>query len=309
MASKITTPISTVTATNTVRSNTVEVYNSVVDDTMAIEKKMSPGGSQIQTYMNDLQVVVGGAWVGADTASPVSVIDNYMVPQQITIGESRTDIKQKASPHVQSITHSVPWGTYGIVATNKYNVVAGAGGIMMHTDGCIDISCGGRTNITSVHELNMTSSNGNMNIICGHHINIQGDTVSIQAGGGGGQVIVNSNLGVSSNTTIHGSLYVDGEVYVQHITAPAVVRETSQGVGTAVFPPGTKIGYVTVMGVKYPVFADVASANVLPHTHTYYTIASDLASGNKVVRSMASGLNDGTAGVAKDISHGGTGLV
>ena len=300
-----------VSATNTTRAKTSDVYNAVVDETTKLEKQMSPGGSQIQTYMNDLQVVVGGSWVGADVAAPVSVIDNYMVPQQIAIGEARTDIVQKASPHVQSVVHSIPWGTYGVVATNKFNVVAGAGGLMMHTDGCVDVSSGGRTTISSLHELNMSSSNGNMNIICGHHINLQGDTVAIQAGGGGGQVIVDSNLGVARNATIHGSVYVDGELYVQHITAPAVARETSQGVGKAVFPVGTLIGWAEVPSHgRCPVYADNASADILPHTHVYYTIASDLASSNQSIRSLAAAsINGGATGVAKQAEHSGSGLM
>jgi hypothetical protein len=305
----IQTSLSAIDALNATRDKTDKIYEAVVAQTTDIEKKMSPGGSQIQTYMNDLQVVVGGSWVGADVAAPVSVIENYMVPDRIVVGKDRTDIRQKSSPHVQSVTHSIPWGSYGVVASNKYNVVAGAGGIMMHTDGCLDVTSAGRASITSLHELNISSSNGNMNIVCGHHINMQGDTVSIRSNSG--QVIVNSDLGVARNATIHGSMYVDGELYVQHITGPAVARETSQGVGDAVFPPGTKIGYAIVPEHgRCPVYADTASGFLLPHTHTYYTIASDLASSNASVRTAAASDVDGrSAGVAKNVEHGGSGLM
>ena len=210
------------------REKQEEVYNDAVKKLTDIEKKMSPGGAPIQTYMGDLCITVGGAHASAESSPAVSVVDGWPVPSKVSIQSDRTHIDQKSTPHVQSVAQSIPWGALTIVASNKFNTVIGSGGISMHTDGCLDINSGGRTMISSLHEINMTTSGGNINIICGHNVNIKGDTVTVQTTDPNNQVVVNSNLGVARNVTVHGSTYVDGELYVQHITAPISTRLTSK---------------------------------------------------------------------------------
>ena len=43
-----------------------------------------------------------------------------------------------------------------------------------------------------------------------------------------GQVLVDSNLGVSQNVIIGGGLHVEGELTLQHVTAPCEIQETEQ---------------------------------------------------------------------------------
>ena len=314
------------------REKQEEVYNDAVNKLTDIEKKMSPGGAPIQTYMGDLCITVGGAHANAQSAPAVSVVDGWAVPSKISIHSDRTYIDQKSTPHVQSVAQSIPWGTLNIVASNKFNTIIGSGGISMHTDGCLDINSGGRTTISSLHEINMTTSGGNLNIICGHNINIRGDTVTVQTTDPNNQVVVNSNLGVSRNVTVHGSTYVDGELYVQHITAPISTRLTSKAScnsnhgGISV---GSIIGWVDVdyyssggglsgsgsySTRRYNVYANSYLVNALnnssDHVHAYYTIAADLLPGNEDVRNAAAAaINSGAVGVAKPQTHGGTGAV
>jgi hypothetical protein len=308
------------------REKQEEVYNDAVNKLTDIEKKMSPGGAPIQTYMNDLCITVGGAHANAQNAPAVSVVDGWPVPSKISIQSDRTHIDQKSTPHVQSVAQSIPWGTLNIVASNKFNTVIGSGGIYMHTDGCMDISSGGRTIISSLHEINMTTSGGNINIICGHNINIKGDTVTVQTTDPNNQVVVNSNLGVARNVTVHGSTYVDGELYVQHITAPISTRLTSEAACDSNVSYGTIIGWVDIDHYystgggltgnsgyygwrRYNVYANNAFADAGNHVHAYYTIASDLLPGNEDVRNIAAEINSGVVGVAKPQTHGGTGAI
>ena len=313
------------------RDKQEEVYTDAVNKLTDIEKKMSPGGAPIQTYMGDLCITVGGAHANAQSAPAVSVVDGWAVPSKVSIQSDRTHIDQKSTPHVQSVAQSIPWGTLNIVASNKFNTIIGSGGISMHTDGCLDINSGGRTTISSLHEINITTSGGNLNIICGHNVNIKGDTVTVQTADPNNQVVINSNLGVARNVTVHGSTYVDGELYVQHITAPLATRLTSKascdninGIST-----GTIIGWVDVDyyngggGLsgnggysirRYNVYANNYLANAFNnsnnHVHAYYTIAADLLQGNEDVRNAAAAaINTGAAGVAKPQTHGGTGAV
>ena len=295
------------------RDKTEEILNDAVPKLVEIEKKMSPGGAPVQTYMGDLCITVGGAHANAQDVPAVSVVDGWPVPSKISIQRDRTHIDQKTTPHVQSVSQSIPWGAFNIVASNKFNVVVGSGGISLHTDGCIDITGGGRTTISSLHEINMTSSSGNINVICGHNINIQGDTVTIQTANPDNQVVVNSNLGVVRNLTVHGSAYVDGELYVQHLTGPMVARNTSLQSTLGDIVPDTVIGWVYAdRGGDNPsrleVHALPSLVNALRHSHSYYNVASSLLSGNADVRIVAaSAINDGVVGVAAPQYHGGTG--
>lgn len=318
------------------RDKQEEIYNDAVGKLTDIEKKMSPGGAPIQTYMGDLCITVGGAYANAQTAPAVSVVDGWAVPSKVSIHSDRTYIEQKSTPHVQSVVQSIPWGTLNIVASNKFNTIIGSGGISMHTDGCLDINSGGRTTISSLHEINMTTSGGNLNIICGHNINIRGDTVTVQTSDPNSQVVVNSNLGVSRNLTVHGSTYVDGELYVQHITAPLATRLTSKascnpnnsGISTGSIIGWVDVDYYSAEGGsgsggsgsgsystrRYNVYANSYLANALnngsDHVHAYYTIAADLVQGNEDVRNAAAAaINSGAVGTAKPQTHGGTGAI
>lgn len=297
------------------REKTEELLNDAVPKLAEIEKQMSPGGAPIQTYMGDFCITVGGAHANAKDIPAVSVVDGWPVPSKISIHGDRTHIEQKTTPHVQSVSQSIPWGAFNIVASNKFNAVVGSGGISLHTDGCVDITGGGRTSISSLHEINMTSSGGNINVICGHNINIQGDTVTIQTADPSNQVVVNSNLGVARNLTVHGSAYVDGELYVQHLTAPMVARNTSLQSTLDDIVPDTVIGWVLAdrggdTPSKLEVHALPSLVNALRHSHAYYNIASSLHGGNADVRNAAAGaINGGAAGAASPQSHGGTGAV
>lgn len=227
-----------------VRQNHEELMGKAVEELIETERFMSPGGTQIMSYMNDLQVNVGGQFISADVAPPVSVVFGAPVPSKVNIEDSRTTVQQKKTPHVQSVAHSIPWGTYSIMACNKFNTVVGAGGIMLQTAGCVDINSSGRTNISSINELNLTSSEGNINIVGGHNVLISGDSICIQTRSPSDQALVNCNLGVAKNLTVHGSAYVDGELFVHHITAPVATRVTGAGPGSfGSLPSGEVVGF------------------------------------------------------------------
>lgn len=230
-----------------IRQNHEELVGKAVEELVETERYMSPGGTQIQSYMNDLQINVGGKFITADIAPPVSVVHGAPVPSKVSIESTRSTVHQKQTPHVQSVSHSIPWGTFGIMASNKFNAVVGAGGITMHTAGCVDINGGGRTTISSLHELNLTSSEGNINIVGGHNINISGDSICIQTQSPADQALVNCNLGVSRNLAVHGSAYVDGELFCHHITAPVATRSTGSGPGSfGALPSSEVIGFTNL---------------------------------------------------------------
>jgi hypothetical protein len=223
-----------------------KVIESTAKDLVNVETEMNPGGTQIFTYTNDLHICVGGQYVSSESAPPVRKFDGdagYPIVEKIEIGSQRTDVKQKNIPHFQTVSHPVPWGNYSILANNSFNVTVGAGGITMSTEGNLDINSGAVTNFSSLYDFNITSAEGSINIICGNHVNLVGDTVNIQTCDETNQVVINSNLGIKRNAIVHGSLYVDGEIYAQHMTIPCQTQETSQNAGTAYLPEDSTIAY------------------------------------------------------------------
>ena len=104
---------------------------------------------------------------------------------------------------------------------NKYNVQVGSGGISFKSYGPVDIG-GTITNVTG-EQINIASEN---------EINIASNKVSIAADiltlrqNKMKQVYVESNLGVAGNVIIGGGMHVEGELTVQHVTAPVEFQQT-----------------------------------------------------------------------------------
>ena len=123
------------------------------------------------------------------------------------------------------------------------------------------LGSGGRSIIVATEEMNISSGNGNVNIRAAHNISLKADSLNLEAPD---QVVVNSNLGVAKNTIINGCAFIDGEVYLNHVTCPAEVQYTGGGLGsfgqlmTASGPSGSDkgaggtsiIGYADVSYIK-----------------------------------------------------------
>lgn len=225
-------------------------HATVIEDTASkltdIETQMYPGGTEIMSYTNDLHITVGGAYVSSQTSPPIRKVNGLPVIEKIEIKNQRTDAKISTVPYVETMSHPIPFGNYSILANNSYNLVVGANGIVMSTEGNMDLNAFGVSTISSLHGLNLTTSEGNLNIICGNHVHIVGKTVNIQTCNENDQVVVNSNLGIKKNAVVHGSLYVDGEIYAQHLTTPAQAQETSESMAKGFLPPEQVMAYADI---------------------------------------------------------------
>jgi hypothetical protein len=225
------------------RQDHASVITDVASKLTPIETEMAPGGTEIISYTNDLHITVGGKFVSSQACPPIRKTSGLPVIEKIQINNDRTDVKLHDAPYVETLSHPVPWGNYSILANNSFNLVVGANGIVMSTEGNLDINAFGVSTISSLNGLNLTTSEGNLNIICGNHVHIVGKTVNIQTCNENDQVVVNSNLGIKKNAVVHGSLYVDGEIYAQHLTIPAQTQETTQSMVNAFLPPEQVIAY------------------------------------------------------------------
>ena len=126
-----------------------------------------------------------------------------------------------------------PDGNLEIFAMNKAKIETGTGGLALKTTGIATIGAG----IVNVigDGINIGSKEGLIDIN-GSAVTITADFVNLK-NRSGNQVVVDSTLGVSKNVIIGGGAYVEGELYVNHISAPVEYQVTENTQIRAEGPP------------------------------------------------------------------------
>jgi hypothetical protein len=190
------------------------------------------------------------------------------------------------------------------------------------TTGTVDIGgsitniAGQQVNIGSEHEINMDSG----------RVSIVADILTIRQRNRG-QVLVDSNLGVSQNVVVGGGMHVEGELSVNHITAPAEIQETDpvvifgQALNGLTFK--CKLGVHDGKGTNFDstdsgkqgagirngaegTITLTADSNhnkvrMYPHTHHFKNLPLNLKENNDEVRKDAMDNNAGTRRDAKPV--------
>lgn len=198
-------------------------FESKINDITAIEKQLGQGGSKIiQITKHKLETI---GLVMNDLPNlrmdPIGKITN----NEVIIAKEGVFISQKQSPMMEYVNvEDLPGGTYNLNVCNRWNVLVGSGGIALKSYGPVDIA-GSITNMTG-EQINLSSAN-EINIIAQKRAYIQSDILVLRQTEGK-QVLVDSNLGVTQNVAIAGSAHVEGEMTVQHITAPIEFQETEE---------------------------------------------------------------------------------
>lgn len=261
------------------KSNHKEILTKVAEDLIPIESSIRAGGNQIISYEKDKHETIG------------SVVNDFPCIRKDASGEFRPktlSIEGKGSfvnyapvSYTEEVENSrFPCGTYSINVANKYDLSVGAGGANISTGGNMRLGSKGRTLISATEEINISSGNGNVNIRAGHNVFLKGDSLTLETPN---QVVVNSNLGVAKNAIINGCAFVDGELYVNHITCPAEVQYTGGGIGsfgqlmTGTGPTGTDkgaggtsvIGYADVSFIKTLLETALADSRGDSHRYTW----------------------------------------
>ena len=190
-----------------------------------------------------------------------------LTPSDVSISNNATYLNKKGTPLIEYVhVQDLPGGNYTLNVCNRYNVMVGAGGLHMKSYGPVDIS-GSITNIAG-EQVNIGSDN---------EINIDADVVNISGeilrlrNKNQRQVLVDSSLGVNKNVVIGGGLYVEGETYLQHVTAPREYQITEK----------TKVtGTVTTASGTYVL-------DINDHDHAFANLPLTLTNTNATNRSIA----------------------
>ena len=186
-----------------------------------IEQKIGNGGDTIQFIKRNKFETVGGAV----NDFPSIRIDPYgrSQPIEVAVGEKTTYTNVDFVPTVEDVNSDLnfPGGDYTLNVGNKYNVIVGAGGVQIKTSGSVEI--GGTSVKVAANKINLMASAG-MHLTSETLVELQSDkSISLRSKR---QIYIEPGLGVKSNLVVGGGTYVEGELYVNHITAPVEIQQT-----------------------------------------------------------------------------------
>lgn len=217
-----------------------DVLVKVAEDLIDVEKNIQSGGASVVTYEKDKVEIIGIH----ENSFPSFRMDytGRFAPNAVEIEGKGSYVREKAVPYVEDVENSrFPCGTYSINVGNKYDLKVGAGGVGIKSEGSTRVSSKGRMSINGNAELNLTS-NHNVNITSDTFVNIKSNSAFVMSAPE--QVVVDSNLGVKQNAVINGCAFIDGEVFLNHVTCPVEVQYTGGGIGSfaQLLPQGKTAG-------------------------------------------------------------------
>lgn len=210
-----------VTETRKQKKEFSQLIQSTAKKLYEIEKNMGVGGSSIEHIAKHKSETIG---LHMNDFGSIRVdTEGKITRNAVVVHPGGVVNTQKESPILEYVhVDDMPGGDYTLNVCNKWNVQVGAGGISMKSFGSVDIG-GTITNIAG-DQVNIASDN-EINIDGGKRVSIVADILSLRQRNRG-QVLVDSNLGVSQNVVIGGGLHVEGELTCNHITAPVEIQET-----------------------------------------------------------------------------------
>lgn len=265
-----------------------EVILNIQPKLTTIEQEMGHGGDETYfTKRNKFEQV--GATIN-DYPSIRIDEKGRSQPFEYLVSENGAFKNHDYVPHIEEVDNSsnFPGGNDDKIVGNRYSRIVGSGGIQMKTTGVTEL--GGATLKTGFKRINMNASHG-IQIASEAFVEIQSlKSITLRTNR---QVYVDGALGVRGNVVVGGGLYVEGEVYCHHITAPLEVQQTEDTLLYGKFDTDTDgklvIGTVIVDGKLYNVYAKATKDLIkMPaHSHNFMNIPIRVTKANKDVRNFA----------------------
>lgn len=287
--------------------------DSILPELTEIERNLGIGGSEIIQITKHKIETIG------------LVINNYgsmrydnvgkMLSNELLIDDLGTYVNYEPSPLIEYVhVQDLPGGDYTLNVCNRFNVMVGSGGLNLKSIGSTNIT-GTVTNLVG-EQVNVSSQN---------EINLNAKTINISAeilrlrNKNQKQVFVDSSLGVNNNVVIGGGLSVEGELYVQHVTAPTEFQITegtavqstmttgsiiagtlnipALGPGLVAVDPDKALPVIgSLVGVPIVITLTAPIPNIVSgeHTHIFKNLPLTLHDKNSDVRNDAKQLNNNT---------------
>jgi hypothetical protein len=262
------------------------------DELNPIEQKMGNAGDDIQFVKRHKVDTIGA--ITNDYASIRVDEKGRSQPFESVVGQTGVFKNHDYIPHIEEINNgnNFPCGDYTLNVSNRWNTVVGSGGIQFKTSGTMEIGCtllkigASKSNIHSKYGITISSEN-NVEVSSLKSIQLRTNR----------QVYIENSLGIRHNVIIGGGTYIEGELFVQHITAPTEVQETEKTKLYGKFNTDTDrtllIGEANIGGAWYPVFAkrDDDLIKNYDHSHHFNNIPLRLEKSNEDVRIKAQNEN------------------
>jgi hypothetical protein len=258
----------------------------------AFEQSMGNGGDEISFVKRNKIEQIGAVF----NDYPSVKIDDKgrSQPFEMLVSDTGTYKNHDYIPHVEDVDNSsnFPCGDDTKIVSNKYNLTVGSGGINAKTTGPVEV--GGSTLKVGFKKININASHG-VHIGSENGIEIQSvKTITLRSNR---QIYVESSLGIKNNLIVGGGAMIEGETYLQHVTAPLEVQQTQDTILLGKFATDQnrrlRIGEAQVGGAWYPVYAIANDDLILnyPHSHHFNNLPLRLARSNKDVRKLAQSEN------------------
>lgn len=281
------------------------LLESVARELAPIESELGLGGSDI-TYIAKHKVENIGLVMNNFPSIRTDPVGK-MYRDQVIVHKKGVFVNQSPSPLIESVhVDDLPGGSYSLNVANRWNVHVGAGGIAIKTFGRVEI---GGTQVSMAGDQVNIGSQNEVNVDGGKRLSLVADIISIRQRNRG-QVLVDSNLGVSQNVVIGGGLHVEGELSCHHLTAPVEIHETEraliyskllrgltfkcdlQGGGHSVSPHGT--AHPSWTGATLTLITDSNDDHVVDygHSHLFKNAAMHLMESNDLVRETGKDCNE-----------------
>jgi hypothetical protein len=268
--------------------NIADKVLEIQDQLTPIEEKMGDGGDEHIIVKRNKIETVGVVF----NDYPSVRIDEKGRSQPFEMLVSDTGIYKNHDyiPHVEEIDNSsnFPCGQDTKIVGNSYNRIVGSGGISLKTTGATEL--GGATLKAGFKKININASHG-VHIGSENAIELQSmKTIVLRTNR---QVYIESSLGVKNNLIVGGGLAVEGQTYLQGVTAPLEVQQTENTLVSGKFATTTDrslyIGDCEIGGGYYPVYARAADNLIVtyPHSHHFNNLPLKLMEANEDVRKEA----------------------
>jgi len=206
---------------------------------LEIEKKLGrndqpDSGTKIEQITKDYVGMVGMTF--NDLESFRRDATGKLVPNGVKISPdgSHIQVQYTHSPLVEQVSvDRLPGGGYDLTCNDHYNLVAGSNGISIKTTGPMELYS---PTIHQTSEDIQIHSRGEI-ALAAERIDINADVISIRPnttsknihGDNAApeqQVLIDGNLQVAANAIIRGGAHIEGELTIQHITAPLEIQQT-----------------------------------------------------------------------------------
>ena len=270
----------------------VDNFRLKVRELLDLEKQFGLGGSEIVNITKHKIENIGLIYndFPSTRIDEVGKIDNH----EVKVFAKGVAVTKKESALIEYVhVDDFPGGDLTQNISNKWNVLVGSGGVSLKSTGGVDIGgtitniAGQQINVASEYETNISSK----------RVTIAAEMLTLR-NKNNRQVLVDGNLGVNQNIVVGGSMHVEGELSVHHITAPVEIQETEPVTVRGKILAGYKIAEVGTGGDDNGKGADVDSVNcemviqLYPHTHPFKNVPLKLMKDKDEVRKVGAKQTD-----------------